>query len=219
MPATSQPGQPHAQMCEVGRRLYARGLVSGTEGNLSCRLDDGSVLCTPTLVSKGFLQPEDLCTVNSQGERIAGSRRPTSEIRLHLAVYDEDECVRAVVHSHPPHATAFALAHADVPGGMMPEGELFLGEVPRIPYETPGTEAVAGLIRPYVGKTNVALLANHGAIAWGRSLEQAWLVTETLESYCRILLLSEALGGGKAIPEAKRAELRALRASFDGKSA
>lgn len=200
------------EMCEIGRRLYARGLVAASEGNLSCRLDDGRVLCTPTLVCKGFLRPGDLCTVGLDGGRAGGTRRATSELKLHLELYRAAPEVRAVVHSHAPHAVAWSLTRTALPAGLLAEVDLFVGPVARVGYETPGTEAFARLIRPHARRATAALLSHHGLVTWGPSLEWAWMRTEIVEAYCRVLLLARGLGPLRPIPRAKRRELAALRA-------
>lgn len=178
------------------------------------RLNEQRVLCTPTLISKGFMGPDDLCVVDLDGNQISGSRQRTSEILLHLEVYRHDRTVNAVVHSHPPHATAFAVAHEDIPTGIMPEGEVFLGVVPRAAYETPGGREFAATIRPFIRHSTAVVLSNHGSVTWGPTLEQALWYTEILDSYCRILILAKIVGGVQRIPEDKVRELLALRSSF-----
>lgn len=214
MSAASSERELREQICEVGRRLYARGYVSGNDGNISYLLDDARVLCTPTLISKGFMTPDDLCVVDRAGEQVSGARRRTSEIYLHLEVYRGDASVRAVVHSHPPFATAFAVAGEPLPTGILPEGEVFLGVVPLAPYETPGNQRFAETIRPFVGKACAALLSNHGTVTWGPTLERALWYTEILDSYCRILLLAKLVGSVQRLPEDKVRELLALRTAF-----
>lgn len=203
-----------AEICEIGRRLYARGFAAGNDGNISCRLSDATVLCTPTLICKGFMQPEDLCTVDLAGQQLSGRRKRTSEVLLHLAIYKADPQVRAVVHCHPPHATAFGVARVDIPTGILPEVEVFLGHIPRAAYETPGTPDFAETVRPFVGKANTVVLSNHGTVSWGTSVEQAYWHTEILDAYCRILLLAGSLGRVERLPESKIGELHALRDRF-----
>ena len=196
----------------MGRRLYQRGLVAGSEGNISCRLEHGRILCTPTSICKGFMKPADLCVVDRSGERQSGNRQPTSEILLHLELYHGCAATQAVIHSHPPHVTAFAASRRAVAGGVLPEADVFLGEtIPLVRYETPGTSAFARLIRPHARPQGCAVLCNHGAVVWGTSLEEAWRLTEILEAYCRVLWLSEAFGGARVLPARKRLELRRIR--------
>jgi L-fuculose-phosphate aldolase len=201
-------------ICEIGRRIYARQFAAGNDGNISCRLSDGIVLCTPTLICKGDMQPEDLCTVDLAGNQLSGQRQRTSEILLHLEVYRNDPAVQAVVHCHPPHATAFAVARVDIPSGILPEVEVFLGVVPRAEYETPGSPAFARMIRPFIGRANTIVLSNHGVVSWAPSLERAYWHTEILDSYCRILLLAHQLGNIERLPEHKLQELLELKQRF-----
>lgn len=198
-------------ICEIGSRLYQRGLVAGSDGNITARLTDGEVLCTPTMQCKGQLKPDAICLVDMQGNQLAGSKKRTSEVLLHLEIMKARPDVQAVVHCHAPHATAFAVAGKPVPRAVMPEAEFFLGEVPITPYETPGTAAFAQTVLPFVERTNACLLANHGTITYGESLQQAYDLTEILDAYCRILLLSEQLGPPNTLPEDKCRELESLR--------
>src|ERR1700736_2874352 len=130
------------QICEIGRRVYAKGFAAANDGNISYRLNEHEVMCSPTMVSKGFMKPEDVCKVDLEGRQAAGTRRRSSEILLHLAVYKNRPDVKAVVHCHPPHATAFAVAGVPIPKCVLPEVEGFLGEVPLAVCETPGTQKV-----------------------------------------------------------------------------
>ncbi len=202
------------EICAIGRRLYARGFAAGNDGNISCRLSETAVLCTPTLICKGFMQPDDLCLVDLAGRQLSGRRKPTSEILMHLAIYAADPQVRAVVHCHPPHATAFGVARVDLPTGILPEVEIFLGPVPRAEYATPGTPDFAATVRPYVGRANTVILSNHGTVSWGASVEQAYWRTEILDACCRIVLLARQLGPLTRLPEPQLDELRALRDRF-----
>jgi len=182
-------------MCEVGRRMYAREFVAAHEGNLSIRLDDGNILCTPTMQCKGFLKPEELCVIDNEMKQISGPRKATSEIRLHLEIFRQREDVSAVVHSHAPHATAFAVANRPFPCGILAEPELFLGEVGLAPFATPGTEQFAKSVIPFVKKTNSILLANHGVVTYSENLEKAFWMTEILDAACKTIILSATIGG------------------------
>lgn len=183
------------EICRIGRLLYERGFVAANEGNISVRLGDDLALCTPTMVSKGFLNPEEMCIVDLDGEQRSGPKKRTSEILLHLEIYKASPAPNAVVHCHAPHATAFSVAGEEIPLGVLPEVEVILGPVPTTPFETPGSAAFAHLIRPHVDRACVAVLKNHGVVAWGETLEQALWSTEILEAYCRILLIAKLLGG------------------------
>ncbi|MEQ1905994.1 MAG: class II aldolase/adducin family protein [Pirellulaceae bacterium] len=182
------------QICEIGRRMYDRQFCSANEGNISMRLDEHQVLCTPTLHCKGFLKPKDLCVVDLDGNQICGEKRRTSEILLHLEIYRNRPDVDSVVHCHPPHATAFAITGEPIPMGVLPEPEVFLGEVPTAPYILPGTDQFAKTVTPFVMHTNAIVLSNHGVVSYDKGLERAYWLTEILDSYCRILINSRALG-------------------------
>jgi L-fuculose-phosphate aldolase len=202
------------EICDIGRRMYARQFVAGNAGNISCRRSDEVVVCTPTLICKGFMQPDDLCTLDLAGNQLSGKRQLTSEIRLHLEVYNHNPNIKAVVHCHPPHATAFAVAREDIPVGVLPEVDVFLGAVPRAEYETPGGPDFAQTIRPFIGKANTVVLGNHGVVSWGQSVEQAYWHAEILDSYCHVLLLARQLGHVERLSEQKMQELRELRERF-----
>lgn len=195
------------QLCEIGRRVWLKGLCAGTDGNFSCRIGEDRILCTPTGMSKGFLKPDDLCTVDMEGRQIAGKRRRTSEIRLHLAVYRGRPDVKAVIHSHPPHSTAFALAGVELPRGVYPEAEVCLGAVGLAKYVTPGDERLGDSILPYIRDANAVLMESHGAIVFAEDLEQAYYRLENLESYARIVLLAGQLGKLRHLSRQEMTEL------------
>jgi L-fuculose-phosphate aldolase len=199
------------QMCEIGRRLYAKGFAAANDGNITVRLNEREILCTPTMVSKGYMKPEDICKVDYNGKQLAGSRKRTSEVLLHLVVYKLNPAVNAVVHCHPPHATAFAVAHEPIPKCVLPEVEVFLGEVPIAEYETPGNQKFADTIAPFVKDCNTILLANHGTVTFGPDLQNAYFNTEIIDAYCRILILSKLLGRVNYFDERQTRELLALK--------
>jgi L-fuculose-phosphate aldolase len=199
------------QICEIGRRVYAKGFAAANDGNISVRLNDREVLCSPTMVSKGFLKPEDLCKVDYEGKQLAGTRKRSSEILLHLAVYKHNPKVQAVVHCHPPHATAFAVAGEPIPKCVLPEVEVFLGEVPIAVYETPGTQKFAETIVPFVQKCNTIILANHGTVTFGPDLEKAYWNSEIIDAYCRILILARQLGRVNYFTDQQTRELLDLK--------
>lgn len=199
------------EMCEVGRRLYNKGFAAANDGNISMRLSEDRVLCTPTRVSKGFMKPDWLCIVDMDGNQVAGTKKRSSEILLHLAIMKARPDIRSCVHCHPPHATAFAVAHEPVPKCIMPEFEVFLGEVAITPYETPGTQDFADTVVPYIKDTDVILLANHGTITAGTDLMDAYFKTEIIDAYCRILLLTKQLGRVNYYSDDKAAELLRIK--------
>jgi L-fuculose-phosphate aldolase len=195
------------EICDIGRRIYAKGFAAGNDGNISYRLGPNEVLCTPTMICKGFMKPSDLCIVDMEGRQIAGSRTRSSEIRLHLTIMKERPDVKSVVHCHPPHATAFAVAREPIPQCVLPEVEIFLGEVPIARYETPGSQKFADTVRPFVKKSNVVVLANHGTVSCGDTVEKAYWWTEILDAYCRILMLAKGLGRVSFLTRSEAREL------------
>jgi L-fuculose-phosphate aldolase len=198
-------------ICEIGRRVYAKGFAAANDGNISIRLNDREILCTPTMVSKGFMKPEDLCKVDYEGKQLAGTRKRSSEILLHLAVYKNRPDVNAVVHCHPPHATAFAVAGVPIPKCVLPEVEVFLGEVPTALYETPGTQKFAETIVPHLKASNTIILANHGTVTFGPDLEKAYWNSEIIDAYCKILILSRQLGNVNYFSQQQTRELLDLK--------
>ena len=194
-------------ICEIGRRVYHRGFAAANDGNITVRLNEREFLCTPTMVSKGYMKPEDICRVDAKGVQLAGKKKRTSEVMLHLSVYNQRPDINAVVHCHPPHATAFAVAHEPIPKCVLPEVEVFLGEVPIAVYETPGGQSFADTVVPYAKDCNTILLANHGTITFGPDLENAYFNTEIIDAYCRILILSKLLGRVNYFTEGENKEL------------
>jgi L-fuculose-phosphate aldolase len=199
------------RICEIGRRVYAKNFVAANEGNISTRVDEQTVLCTPTLHCKGFMEPDDICQVDFSGHQLAGKRKRTSEVFLHLEIYKQRPDIKHIVHCHPPHATAFAIAREPIPNGILPEPDIFLGEVPIAAYETPGNQNFAETILPFINETNIIVLANHGTVSFDADLEQAYWYTEILDAYCRTLILAKQLGRIEYLPIEKVRELLALR--------
>ena len=201
-------------MCDVGRRIWLRGFCAGNEGNHSYRIADNRVLCTPTGVSKGQLKPEDICTVDLDGKQFAGKRKRTSEINLHLAIYRARADVRAVIHSHPPHATAFAVAGVELPTCVHPEAEVFLGPVRMAKYVTPGDERLGESILPFVKDSNTILLQSHGVVTFDADLEKAYYELEIVDSYARLLILAKQVGGIRQLSADEMRELIELKPQF-----
>src|SRR5438067_3041213 len=202
------------QMCDIGRRIWIKGFCAGNEGNHSYRLSENRVLCTPTGISKGNLKPDDLCTVDLEGKQVAGTRKRTSEINLHLAIYKTRPEIRAVIHSHPPHATAFAVAGVDLPTCIHPEAEVFLGPVKTAKYVTPGDKRLGESILPYVKDGNTILMGNHGVVCFHSDLEYAYYQLEIVDAYARILLLTKQLGNVNTLKSDEMVELIKLKERF-----
>lgn len=188
-----------ARMCEVGRRLWERGLVGGAEGNLSARLGRTHLLCTPSRVCKGHMNPDDLVLLDLDGAPAAGGE-PSSEILMHLRCYSLRPDCQAVVHAHPPIATGFAVAGRSIAPDVMPEAGIVLGPVGDVPFAMTGTAEVPDAMEPLLPGHKTFLLSHHGAVALGRDVEDACERMETLERVCRVLLVAELLGGARPMP-------------------
>ena len=182
------------QICEIGRRLWQREYVDGNGGNIAIRVGEDIALCTPTLVSKGFMKPEDMCLVDLEGNQLAGAKKRTSEILMHLQIMKRQPRAVATVHCHPPYSTGFAVAGVQPPTCMIPEYEVF-SSVAIAPYRTPGTPEMGKLVADLVDKHNTILMANHGVVAWSHNnVEDAYFKMEILEAYCRTVLVATQLG-------------------------
>ena len=199
------------EICDIGDRLYKRGFAAANDGNITYRIGENEVLCTPTMHSKGFLKPSDIATVDMTGKQIAGAKPRSSEALLHLEIMRARPEVKSVVHCHPPHATAFAVAHEAIPSCVLPEVEVFLGNVPIAKYETPGGKDFAATILPFVNDANVIILANHGTVSYGETVERAYWWTEILDAYCRILILAKQIGRVEYFSSEKGWELIELK--------
>ncbi len=198
-----------AAMCEVGRRLWQRGLVGGTEGNISARLSSELLLCTPSGVCKGHLEPADLVTIDLTGKAIYDSQ-PSSEIKLHTRVMGARPDCQAVVHAHPTTATAFTLAGVPFQDDIVPEAAAVLGRVVTVPFARPGTDEVPDSIEPFLASHKTFLLSHHGAVTLGKDLLDAYHRMETLDRIAKLLLAARALGVPNALPAEVRDEFAAL---------
>lgn len=183
-----------AEIIAVGRKLWERSYVDGNGGNISVRLGARYVLCTPTMISKGDLQPTDICLCDLEGNTLAGNGTRTSELLLHLEIYKANPHARAVVHCHPPHATAFAITGTTPPIGLIPEYEMFIGPSAVARYETPGTQAFAETVLPFIQDHNAILLSNHGIVCWADTVTHAEWLVEILENYCKTYLIAQQIG-------------------------
>lgn len=198
-----------AAIVEAGQRLHGRGLVTATEGNLSVRVPDG-YLVTASGVSKGLMTPEHVIHIDQEGRHTGGGPAVSSESKMHAAIYARRPDVQAVIHAHPPTATAFAVAHVRLDAPILAESVLVLGAVPLIPYATPGTVELADAVAAHFQECNAALLANHGAVTVGQTLAQAHHRMETLEHVARVALMARLLGGAVELPPAEVERLLGL---------
>ena len=190
--------------------VYERNLLVAMDGNLSVRLPSGNILCTRAGCHKGFVTEDDLIVVDEKGNFLRGRGRPTSEMKMHLACYDERPDAKAVIHTHPPNAIAFTLANRSLERLVLPEVVLTIGTVPTVPYATTGTTELADRIRPYVKERDVILMDRHGAVALGTSLLDAFCKLETLEHTARIIQAADNLGGVKELPGEEAVHLRSM---------
>lgn len=173
---------------EIGKRMYLKGFVASNDGNISIKTGENEILTTPTGVSKGYMTKEMLVKVDLNGEIISGNTKPSSELKMHLRVYSENPDVMAVTHAHPPVATSFAIAGIELDRAILPEAIVNLGTVPIAPYATPGSQAVPDSIAPFCREYNAVLLANHGAVTWGKDVLEAYHRLESLEYYATVLM-------------------------------
>lgn len=187
-----------AFICEIGRRAYNRGMGAANDGNISVLLDDGTLLCTPTGVSKGFMTPEMICRIDRKGVPVEESQyKPSTEMLMHLCVYDHRPDVKAVVHAHPLYATVHAICGKPLTQQIMPESTMFLGEVPLTPYGLPSTTELSDAIIPALEKHDAILLENHGALSYGHTLQSAYFKMEALDYYAKVVYLAAGYGGAK----------------------
>ena len=168
--------------------------MDGNGGNIAVRVGEDLAICTPTLVSKGFMQPDDMCLVDFEGNQLAGTKGRTSEILMHLQIMARQPRAAATVHCHPPYATGFAVVGLEPPTCLVPEYEVF-ASVALAPYRTPGTPEMGKLVADLVDHHNIVLMANHGVVSWSpKSVEEAYFKMEILEAYCRTVLVTAQLG-------------------------
>ncbi|MFZ0706110.1 MAG: class II aldolase/adducin family protein [Candidatus Korobacteraceae bacterium] len=177
-----------------GKMLHQNGLVAATDGNISARMADGTVLCTPTLMSKGMMEADDLVIVDEHGRKLSGRREASSEIAMHLLIYRERPDVNAVVHAHPPTATGYAAAGIPLDTALCSEIVVTLGSVPLARYGTPGTTELAEALAPLIADHQAILMANHGVVTYGEDLLTAYMNMETVEHYAKIALVTHLLG-------------------------
>lgn len=184
------------RMCDMGRRIWAKNYCDGNGGNLTVKVGDNLVLCTPTLISKGFIEPDDICMVDLDGNQKAGWRKRTSEVNTHLAIMKATPDAKSCVHAHPIHATAFAIAGVRPPTCLIPEPEVFLGEIALARYETPGTPENAKVVGELAPQHQSIIMQNHGVICWGKDIEDAYWKMENTEAYCNTIFVASQLGHG-----------------------
>lgn len=199
---------------EVGRRMYARHLIAGGDGNISVLREDGLIMTTPTGMSKGFLEPDDIVTTDINGKKVSGRKEPSSELLMHLSCYRNRPDVRAVVHAHPQTCTGFAVAGIPLDKALLAEVVVTFGCIPIAPYGTPSTEELATSVDEYIKKHDALLLANHGALTVGHELYATYFKMETLEHFAKINLVARMLGSENVLSAEQVSRLASLRSRY-----
>ncbi len=207
----SSEKQVKEDLVEVGRRIYDRGYVAANDGNISVRISEDEILTTPTGVSKGFMEPDMMIKVNLEGEKLAGNLEPSSELKMHLEVYRVRPDVFAVLHAHPPAATAFAAAGQALDRPVLPEIIIALGDVPLARYGTPSTNEVPKSIRPHIKDHDAVLLENHGVLTLGTDLYKALFKMESIEHFAQISIYARMLGGEQELSSEEVEKLLQVR--------
>src|SRR5215475_5260093 len=185
---------------DVGKLVFQKGWVAANDGNISVRLDQDRILATPTQICKGMMTHDDLIIVDMKGRKLEGRRDCTSEIAMHLTVYEIRPDIRSVVHAHPPVATGYATAGRALNLALLPEVIIGLGCVPLAKYGLPGTPALTEGLLPYIPKYDAIMMGNHGAVSYGEDVYKAFFRMETVEHFARISLVAELLGGARPLP-------------------
>lgn len=203
--------QHRADIIQFGKLLHQKGFVAATDGNISVRLDDDSVLCTPTGMSKGMMTPEDLVIVDMQGRRKSGKRSVSTEIGMHLLIYRLRHNVHGVVHAHPTTATGYAAAGIALNKALVSEVVLSLGSIPLARYGTPGTPELTDALEPLIANHNAILMANHGVVTYGDTLLRAYMKMETVEHFAKIALVTHLLGQQQPLSDEAVEKLVATR--------
>ena len=204
------------EIVRYGRTLHERGLVAAMDGNLSVRLKNDNILVTPTCVSKGNMRAADMVVVDMEGQRVSGRRNVTSEIGMHLLIYRMRPDIQAIVHAHPPTATGFAAAGIALTQPLVCEVVMGLGCIPLARYGTPGTSELARTLEPFVPHYDAILMSNHGVVAYGDTLERAYMKMETVEHFAQIALVTHLLGRQQPLQEVEVQKLLVARAKYFG---
>ena len=201
-------------ICAVGRWIHERGYAASTDGNVSVRLGADRILTSPTCISKGMMNPEDLVITDLEGRRVSGSRNASSELAMHLLIYRLRPDVNSVCHAHPPVATGYAAAGIALDKPILCELVIGLGSVPVARYGTPGTSELTEALEPLVQGHDAILMANHGVVTYGPYLLTAFLRMETAEHFARVALVTELLGKQKVLSHSDVEKLLAARARY-----
>lgn len=202
------------QMVVIGRRMYQRGYVAATDGNISVRMDDGRILISPSGCCLGEVRTEDLVAIEPDGNVRDRSQRPSSELPMHLEVYGQRSDVRAVIHAHPPLATAFTVAGISLAQCVIPEVVLSMGTIPTTRYATPSTEQGREAVRELIRKHDALILDRHGTLTVGSDLTAAYRKLEKVEHAAQVTLAARQLGNVRTLPDEEVRRLEAMRAQL-----
>lgn len=208
--------QHRLAIVDYGRMLHGNGFVAATDGNLSIRLGENRLLVTPTCISKGRMRSSDMVIVDMDGKRVSGKRRVSSEIGMHLLIYRLRPDVHGIVHAHPPTATGFAASGYDLNRPLVCEVVVGLGSIPLARYGTPGTPELTGALAPLIPNHDAILMANHGVVTYGSSLESAYMKMETVEHFAKIALVTHLLGNEQPLGEKEVEKLHQVRHLYNG---
>jgi len=204
------------ELCDAGRTLYDRGLIGPLDGNLSARLGDRYLVCTPSGSHKGELRPDDLVKLTLDGRVVTPGARPSSELKMHLAIYRERPAVACVVHAHPPCAVGLTVAGVSLERPVVPEILFAIGAVPNVPYSSPTTDAVPDAIRAVLARCDAFMLARHGSVCLAATPRDGVIMTETIEHTAKITLAARVAGGGAPLPDGEITKLLGLAAAARG---
>lgn len=204
-------------ICEVGRNIWERQMVAANDGNITAKLDDGTILCTPTGVSKGYLKPEMLTKMTVNGDVVEpapSGHKPTSEVKMHLRMYRVNPAIGGCIHAHPIYGTVFAIKGEALVKKMMPESVIAMPEIPLAPYATPATEGLADSTEHFAHAYSACLLEQHGAFSWGKTLMDAYLAMERLEYTAKVTLFARLIGGERELAQEEITKLIGMRAQY-----
>ena len=214
--ARANEGCLREEICRIGRMLHQWGFVAGCDGNISVRLERNLVLATPTSISKGMMQPDDLVLVDMEGHKNGGARSPSTEMGMHLLYYRSRPDIRAVVHAHPPTATGFAAAGVALDEPLVAEVVVTFGSIPLARYGTPGTSELAATLGPFMPDYDAILMANHGVVTCGHDVMSAYLKMEKVEHFARIVAVARQLGTAQPLGPEQVLKLMKARAGYEG---
>jgi L-fuculose-phosphate aldolase len=215
MPSVSE-AEFRAEITRFCHLIYEKTFVASTDGNISVRLPDGNIMCTPTICNKGFVKPDDMVVIDAKGKRIKGDRKASSEIAMHLLIYEMRPDANAVVHAHPACATAYAAAGIPLTTALISEVVLALGCIPLAEYGTPGTPELTDQLRPYVSNFDALLMANHGVVTYGANLEEAFNRMDTVEHFAKISIYTKILGRERLLSNEDVEKLMVQRQKYYG---